>query len=89
MPSVFEFALHADAGGLSESIVDGETGLLVEYDPGDPAGFEADIAARVNELVSDPRRADSMGRAGRARAVTSFDWGAIADQTVALYRSLL
>jgi glycosyltransferase involved in cell wall biosynthesis len=30
-----------------------------------------------------------MGRAGRARAITSFDWAAIARQTVSLYQKLL
>jgi alpha-maltose-1-phosphate synthase len=85
-----ETAVVASAvGGIPEVVVDGETGLLVAYDPDDPAGFEAAIAARVNELVADPARAAAMGRAGRERAVTSFDWGAIADQTVGLYRSLL
>jgi glycosyltransferase involved in cell wall biosynthesis len=29
-----------------------------------------------------------MGEAGRRRAVAEFSWSAIADQTVALYRSL-
>jgi starch synthase len=62
---------------------------LVAYNPSEPAKFEADIAARVNELAADPALAAAMGRAGRARAVRSFDWAAIADQTVDLYRSLL
>ncbi|HSS67973.1 MAG TPA: glycogen synthase [Nocardioidaceae bacterium] len=85
-----ETAVVASAvGGIPEVVVDGETGLLVPFDPDDTARFEADIAARVNELVADPARARAMGKAGRERAVTSFDWGAIADQTVALYRSLL
>jgi starch synthase len=85
-----ETAVVASAvGGIPEVVVDGETGLLVDYDADDPRRFEADLAARVNELVADPARAEAMGRAGRARAVASFDWGAIADQTVALYRSLL
>jgi starch synthase len=29
-----------------------------------------------------------MGRAGRRRAIEAFSWGAIAEQTVAVYRSL-
>jgi glycosyltransferase involved in cell wall biosynthesis len=29
-----------------------------------------------------------MGRAGRARAVSAFAWGAIAEQTAAVYRRL-
>ena len=70
-------------------MVDGETGLLVPYTPDDAAHFEAQIAARVNELAANPERAAAMGRAGRERAVADFDWRAIADETVALYQSLV
>jgi starch synthase len=85
-----ETAVVASAvGGIPEVVVDGETGLLVPFDPDDTGRFEADFAQRVNDLVADPSRAAAMGKAGRERAVTSFDWAAIADQTVALYRSLL
>ncbi len=84
-----ETAVVASAvGGIPEVVVDGETGLLVEYTPDDVVGFEAALADRINLLVRDPDLADQMGRAGRERAVASFDWAAIADQTVALYRSL-
>ena len=76
-------------GGIPEVVQDGETGLLVDYNPDDPDGFEAAIAARVNTLVGDPALAARMGTAGRARAVREFDWAAIARQTVALYRGLL
>jgi alpha-maltose-1-phosphate synthase len=85
-----ETAVVASAvGGIPEVVADGETGLLVPFDRNDAARFEAEFAERVNELVADPGRARAMGKAGRDRAVTSFDWAAIADQTVALYRSLL
>jgi alpha-maltose-1-phosphate synthase len=75
-------------GGIPEVVVDGTTGLLVSYTPDDPAGFEASFAEAVNTLAVDPARAAEMGAAGRRRAVESFGWPAIADQTVALYRSL-
>ncbi len=84
-----ETAVVASAvGGIPEVVVDGETGLLVDYTPDDVEGFEAALADRINRLVADPGLAAQMGRAGRTRAVSSFDWAAIADQTVALYRSL-
>ncbi len=76
-------------GGIPEVVVDGETGLLVPYDEGDPRGFEAGLAARVAELLADPDRAGAMGRAGRERAVTHFGWDAIARRTLELYRSVL
>ena len=85
-----------DTGGIPEVVVDGETGLLVPFEPGDattrepadPARFAADIAERVNALVSDSARAERMGDAGRKRAVEQFSWRTIAEQTVALYRTL-
>ncbi len=84
-------------GGIPEVVKDGVTGLLVPFEPRDdgsrepvdPRAFASAIAERVNELVGDPDRAAEMGRAGRRRAVEHFSWRAIAEQTVALYRSLL
>jgi starch synthase len=76
-------------GGIPEVVADGETGLLVDYDPAEPAGFERDLAAAVNQLAKDPGLAERFGKAGRERAVREFAWDAIAAQTVTLYESLL
>jgi len=84
-------------GGIPEVVADGETGLLVPFEPAadgsrtpvDPAAFAAALAERVNALLADPARAAAMGRAGRARAVEQFSWTAIAERTVELYRSLV
>src|SRR5581483_723981 len=83
----------ADTGGIPEVVEDGVTGLLVPFEPS-PDGSRAPVdperfAARVNELVGDPAKARRLGKAGRERAVERFDWRAIAEQTIALYRSLL
>jgi starch synthase len=79
----------SNVGGIPEVVLDGETGVIVPYDAADPAGFERGIAEGVNRLAADPGLAERFGRAGRARAVDSFAWDAIAVQTVELYRSLL
>ncbi|HET7734527.1 MAG TPA: glycogen synthase [Nocardioidaceae bacterium] len=76
-------------GGIPEVVADGSCGLLVDYTPDDPAGFERRFAESVNELARDPERAREMGVAGRARAVELFGWDAVARQTVELYRSLV
>jgi starch synthase len=82
-------------GGIPEVVVDGETGLLVPFDPDqdgrprDADAFAADIAERLNTLMRDSALAARMGAAGRARAVTSFSWPAIAADTLALYRALV
>ena len=85
-----ETAVVASAvGGIPEVVVDGVTGLLVPYDPADPAGLESGLARAVNELAADPTRAHVMGVAGRERAVTDFSWDSIAAQTVVVYRRVL
>ena len=92
-----EAAVVATAtGGIVEVVVDGETGLLVPFEPSDdglrtpvdPEGFAAAIAEGVNTLVRDPERAAEMGKAGRTRVLEHFAWPAIARQTADLYRSL-
>jgi starch synthase len=74
-------------GGIPDVVVEGETGLLVDYSA-DPREFEAGLAAAVNELIADPARTRAMGLAGRRRAVQEYGWAAIAERTVQLYRSL-
>jgi starch synthase len=76
-------------GGIPDVVVQGETGLLVDYAEDDPRGFQAGFAAAVNELIGDPARARAMGLAGRQRAVNEYGWHAIAARTVQLYESLL
>ena len=79
-------------GGIPEVVNDGETGLLVPYDPAqadDPAfvqAFERDFAAKVNEVVRDEARAEAFGKAGRQRCIDEFSWATIAQQTVDVYK---
>jgi starch synthase len=84
-------------GGIPEVVIDGETGHLVPleqmtespYEPIDPEKFSADLAKKINALMSDPARCRAYGQAGRQRALDHFSWSAIARQTQSLYRSLL
>jgi len=84
-------------GGIPEVVVDGETGLLVPVDlrtddpmsPIDPDRFELNLAGAINALMNDVASREVMGLAGRRRAVEHFSWGAIARQTVDLYRDVL
>jgi glycosyltransferase involved in cell wall biosynthesis/O-antigen/teichoic acid export membrane protein len=62
-------------GGLPESIVDGQTGLL--------ADTPAALATKVAALVADPVRRDELGEAARARA-RGFTWDATAEANLAV-----
>jgi glycogen synthase len=92
-----ETAVVASAvGGIPEVVLDGETGILVpfepaggeSFEPADPEQFERDLASAINALMAEPDRRTAMGLAGRQRAVEQFGWASIARQTVELYRSL-
>jgi len=92
-----ETAVVASAvGGITEVVVDGETGTLVKLDqftaspfePRDPAKFSADLARAVNELLDNPAKRAAMGKAGRARAVAKYSWTAVANEVAALYQRL-
>ena len=89
-----ETAVVASAvGGIPEVVVDGETGLLVPYDPAQAkdeayiANFEKTFADRVNELARDLDRAKAMGIAGRQRCIDEFSWEKIAQETVDVYKA--
>ncbi|MGV0369024.1 glycogen synthase [Corynebacterium aurimucosum] len=79
----------SNVGGIPEVVVDGETGVLVNYDVNDEATFEADLAAAVNRVAADKELALRFGSAGRQRAIEDFSWATIAQQTVDIYRSLM
>jgi len=83
-------------GGIPEAVADGETGLLVpvelqggaSFEPIDPDRFSRDLATGINRLLRDDALRERMGAAGRERVEALFSWGAIAERTVKLYRSL-
>ncbi|MDT5189417.1 MAG: phosphatidyl-myo-inositol dimannoside synthase [Mycobacterium sp.] len=56
------------SGGAPESVIDGETGLVVDgWDVGA-------IAAAVGDLLADPDRAAHIGAAGRRWVVDNWQW---------------
>jgi L-malate glycosyltransferase len=67
-------------GGVSEVVVDGETGLLAL--PGDAES----LAGRVVDLLSDHSRGRAMGRAARERCLARFEVGPVARSYLRLYR---
>jgi len=70
-------------GGLSEIVVDHQTGRLVE--PGQPAA----LAQALTELLTHPARTRQMGWAGRKRAREHFGLEKMAASFADYYRELL
>lgn len=67
--------IAADAPGVRESVVDGETGFLVR--DASPAAF----AASMQQFLSDPSLVDSMGNSARQFALR-FTWDRAARETL-------
>ena len=93
-----ETAVVASAvGGIKEVVVENETGHLIAleqmakspFEAKHPEQFARDLAAKINDVMSDPAKQERMGKAGRKRAEELFSWRAIAQQVAALYESLL
>jgi glycosyltransferase involved in cell wall biosynthesis len=70
-------------GGLTESVVDGETGLLV------PKGDVTALAEAIAALLQEPARANEMGRQGRARVLEYFTLEQMAQKNEAFYYQML
>jgi spore coat protein SA len=70
-------------GGIPEIVQDGVTGFLLE----DPADTKS-LAGVIIDLLNDKEKSDRLGRAGRRQA-EQFTWERNAEETAALYRSLL
>lgn len=73
----------ADVGDLATAIAHGETGLVV------PPGHAPALASALEEVLSDPARAEQMGRQGRTRVLTDSGWETVAAQVEAEISSLI
>ena len=72
-----------DVPGCREVVRDGDNGFLV------PARDAQAVAHALEKLLLDPALRARFGRRGRERAETEFSSSIVADQTLALYESLL
>jgi phosphatidylinositol alpha-1,6-mannosyltransferase len=70
-----------DSGGARETVVEGETGVLVD-------GNDVEqVADAVAGLLADPERARRMGAAGRERVERSHAWPTIAARLAGWFRA--
>ncbi len=70
------------AGGIPETMIDGQTGLLV------PPGDASAIASAVNRLLDDPAGAAAMGKAGAAYVAQEFSVEQMVDGNLDVYRTI-
>ena len=75
-----------NSGGLTESVVDGQTGFVISKNE---ERLPQELAARVIELLDDEALADELGRRGRERAESKFDKQRMARDFIRLSRQLL
>ncbi len=83
-------------GGIPEVVREGETGLLVPFEPigtgswepRDPEKFSKDLAHAINRLLSSQERIERMGAKSRAWVENHFSWKSIAQHTLEFYREL-
>lgn len=76
--------IATDHGGARETIIAGESGLLIP--PGDPSAL-ADALSHLAQAESDARAA--MGAKGRAHIAAHYTVDKMCADTIALYRELL
>lgn len=70
-------------GGTPGVVLDGKTGLLVP--PSDPPA----LAGALQQLLSDPQQARTMGQAGRRRVEEQYTQQRMVERMEALYQELL
>jgi len=84
-------------GGIPEVVVDGETGLLVpfepmsagNFEPKNPEQFSKDLADAVNRLFRSPEKIELMGRKAGERVEKQFSWESVARNTLDFYEDLI
>ncbi|MBM4600366.1 glycosyltransferase, partial [Rhodococcus hoagii] len=70
-------------GGLTDSVVDGVTGVHVP-----PRNADA-LGRALHRLLTQPVQREQLGHAGRDRAVQRFAWSRVAGETERVYESVL
>lgn len=74
--------IAARAGGMTEIVVDGESGILVEPDNA------SSLAEGILALLRDASLRQTIGRAARQRVLQHFTWDRVAASLADLYHNL-
>ncbi len=70
-------------GGLAEVVEDGKSGFIV------PPRSPQELADRISELISNPARAEEMGRYARHLAETRFSWKSVAGMMIPVFETVV
>jgi glycosyltransferase involved in cell wall biosynthesis len=100
LPSVYECggAVVLEAMAMGKPVIATEWGGPADYldascgvllKPESYSQLVGGFAAAMQKLIDSPELAKSMGEAGRARAISDFDWRRKIDRVIAIYTSLI
>ncbi len=89
--------IASEVGGIPETVVPGETGLLVSFvragvgnpEPAEPEKFSSDLAVAIDRLMNSPEERQRMAKRARQRVEDHFSWNRIARRTYDFYEYLL
>ena len=73
--------IASNVGGVSEAVINGETGFVVN-------DFE-DLVKSLETLIRSPKTREKMGKLGRKRYVRYFTFDRMYDSTYSLYREVI
>ena len=73
----------SDVGGISEAVIDGETGVLVQ-----PASSHA-LEVAITNLLEQPELLSYMGKAGRERALAKYDVSRMVNDICHVYKQIM
>ena len=60
--------LGTNTGGISDAIIDGKTGLIAK------ASDLKDLISKIDDLLSNDKKRNSLGKAGKVNATEKFTW---------------
>ena len=75
--------VSSDAGGQSEFVIDGSTGLLAK------AGSDEELRKRIATLLLEPRRAAELGQRAREHVLAQHSPAAVVAKTLEVYEAAI
>ena len=74
--------IATNISGITEFVINGVNGLLFEK------GHPIELSEKINKIYEDRALAQSLGNAGRAKMIESYDWKYIGEATIDIYKQV-